>query len=198
MTSAARKTSDAARPQGFSLLEMVVVLALVAMVIAGAAGAMYFNRDEGKLNRTMGDIEILAKRARAIASLQQRPYALEFSQAGVALMPYAEALMAPEDRGYFAAMEGQSGTGEQALASAGNSSVRAALELEPDFQLSVRRWATGDWVPMDARNRQVWRFDPQGICEPVGVRLDLETGSWVASMFHPLTAGVADTESEIR
>jgi len=194
MTSAARKTNDAAVRPGFSLLEMVVVLAVVAMVVAGAAGAMYFNRDEGRLTRAMGEIEVMAKRARSVASLQQRPYALEFSAEGVAMMPYAEALLPPEDRAYFAASE-QAAAGQPGAPAPG---VRVGFEIEPDFQMSVRRWATGDWHSIDRRARHVWRFDPQGLCEPVGVRLDLEGGSWLAAMFHPLSAGIAETESEIR
>jgi len=125
MTSAARKTNDAAVRPGFSLLEMVVVLAVVAMVVAGAAGAMYFNRDEGRLTRAMGEIEVMAKRARSVASLQQRPYALEFSAEGVAMMPYAEALLPPDDRAYFAASE-QAAAGQPGAPAPG---VRVGLEM---------------------------------------------------------------------
>jgi prepilin-type N-terminal cleavage/methylation domain-containing protein len=72
---------------GFTLLEIVVVLVLVAIVIGGAFGLMIASNDERALNRDSAEIEVLAKRARAISSLQQRPYALEFYEQTVTLMP---------------------------------------------------------------------------------------------------------------
>lgn len=197
MTSAARKTSDR-RPAGFTLLEMVIVLALAMMVIGGAAGMMYFNRDEARLNDAMGEVEILAKRARTMASLQQRPYALEFSADGVSMMPYGEALMDPNDRQYLA----DSQDFEAELVEEGQAqpqrSIRASYMPEDDMQMLVRRWATGDWEVITRNVRHVWRFDPQGICEPVGVRFEMENGNWIAGLFHPLTASLTEVESEIR
>ena len=97
MTSAAKRTSKLSRP-GFSLLEIIIVLALTMMVIGGAVGAMYLNRDEAILNDAVQEVEVLAKRARTIATLQQTPYALEITVNGVALMPFAEATLEQQDR----------------------------------------------------------------------------------------------------
>lgn len=185
MTSAARKKGDP-RLRGFTLLELVVVLALAMMIIGGAAGMMYFNRDEARLNNAMGEVEILAKRARSLATLQQRPYALEFTAERITMLPYAEALMTPSDREYL-----EPGSG-------GQQSINANFEVEADLRLLVRRWATGDWDVIERQDRQVWRFDPEGICEPLGVRFEMENGNWIAVLFHPLTAAVTETESEIK
>ncbi len=187
MISAARKTSDR-RPAGFTLLELVVVLALAMMVISGAAGMMYFNRDEARLNDAIGEVEILAKRARTLATLQQRPYALEFTQNQVNLLPFAQALIEPNDREGVVEMSGD----------ISQPPVTASFAVEEDFRLLVRRWATRSWDLVERQDRQIWRFDPQGICEPVGVRLEMENGNWIAVLFHPLTASVTETESEIR
>src|SRR6218665_463244 len=86
--SAARTRNRSAA--GFTLLEIVVVLVLIAVVIGGAFGLMIASNDERALSRDSVEIEVLAKRARAISSLQQRPYALEFYEQTVTLMPLAE------------------------------------------------------------------------------------------------------------
>ena len=98
MISAVRRTSEGRRA-GFTLLEMVVVLSISMLIIGGALSKLYFSRDEAKLTDAYQSIEVLAKRARTISTLQQRPYALEFRDKTVSLMPFAEAAMEPEDRG---------------------------------------------------------------------------------------------------
>jgi hypothetical protein len=44
---------------------------------------------------------------------------------------------------------------------------------------------------------QVWRFDPNGICEPMSVRIDYDDG-WMEMDFHPLSAGIRDSSMEAR
>ncbi len=193
MTSAASQTSDRRRV-GFTVLEMVLVLSLFMLVVGGGIAALYFNRDEGRLNDAVGEVEVLAKRARTLATLQQRPYALEFTRGGVALMPYGEATMDPDDRDMLIAEENDAiESGSQEVA----PGKRDAWRTEGDMTMLVRRWSTGEWEELKRNDRHVWRFDPQGICEPFGVRIELENGSWIAVLFHPLTAGVTEIESEI-
>lgn len=166
---------------------MVVVLIVVALVVAGAVGSMMLSDDERDLTRASGEVEALAKRARTLAALQQRPYALEFFENRVSLMPLAEALVLPEEREKAA----------QRLAADGGAvnSIRASWSGEGEMTMFVRRWASDSWVPVDSKNRQVWRFEPQGFCEPVGVRLAMEK-SWIEVEFNPLTANVRDTAME--
>lgn len=197
MISVARRMSDRRR-SGFTLLEMVVVLALAALIVGGALAKLHFGRDEAKLSEAMQTIEAMAKRARTVATLQQRAYALEFTYGRVSMMPYAEAVMEPSEReSFMAEREFMRDEGDEGEAS-GLPTVTESWEADEDMLLLVKRWATNDWLPLTRNSRQVWRFDPNGICEPVGVRLEVEGGSWIAVVFHPLTASVADTEAEIQ
>jgi len=202
MTSAVKRTNKAGQPTGFSLLEIIVVLSLMMLVIGGAIGAMYMNRDEAKLNDSVQEIEVLAKRARTIATLQQRPYALEFSVMGVKMMPFAEAIMDEQDREFM--IEGReserSPFDEGEAVQAPQTGVRDGWmqeEGEP-MVLLIRRWGSTDWIELKQRDREIWRFDPNGICEPVGIRLEMENGNWISAFFHPLTAAATEIESEIR
>ncbi|MCH7226548.1 hypothetical protein MLD59_10405 [Verrucomicrobiaceae bacterium E54] len=174
---------------------MVMVLSIFMLLIGGGVAALYFNRDEARLNDGMGEIEVMAKRARMLASLQQKPYALEFTRQGVALMPYGEATLEPRER--------EALIGEEMIAlkqSEGTISPnkRESWALDAEMQLLVRRWSVGEWELLKRSDRHVWRFDPQGICEPFGVRIEMENGSWIAALFHPLTAGITEVESEIQ
>jgi prepilin-type N-terminal cleavage/methylation domain-containing protein len=187
----ARRTNDPAAA-GFSLLEIVVVLVLIAVLAGGAIGLMVSSDDERALKGSSVEIEALAKRARTVAALQQRPYALEFADNQVSLMPLAEAMVEPEHREKAAAML------EAAEEGPVNSfaSVHASWSAGAESRLFVRRWASETWIPVDAKSRQVWRFDPEGFCEPVGVRIQLEE-SWLELEFHPLTGSIRSTAREI-
>lgn len=173
------------------------------MVIGGAVGAMYLNRDEAVLNDSLQEIEVLAKRARTIATLQQRPYALEITPNGVTLLPFAEATLEQEDREFMIeAMESSElrTDSEGDIIPSAQSSVRDSWVQDGSdpMVMLVRRWGSTDWIELKQRDRQVWRFDPNGISEPIGVRLEMENGNWISAFFHPLTAAASDIESEIR
>ncbi|TAE76786.1 MAG: prepilin-type N-terminal cleavage/methylation domain-containing protein [Verrucomicrobia bacterium] len=190
MTSAPRTTDSASL--GFSLLEIVVVLVLIAVLAGGAIGLMVASDDGRALKECSVEVEALAKRARTLAALQQRPYALEFAGNQVSLMPLAEAMIAPDERERAAGRsdaedEGQGG---------GFNIVRADWSAASGIRLFVRRWASEDWIAVDSKNRQVWRFDPEGFCEPVGVRVQKDA-NWLEAEFHPLTASIRSTASEI-
>ena len=88
MTSAARTNK---RGGGFTLLEVVIVLAVAAIITGGALSFMHYSSDERVLRDISGEVEVMAKRARTAAILQQTPYALEVRADGVRLMPLAEA-----------------------------------------------------------------------------------------------------------
>ncbi len=196
MTLAARTPSKASAG-GFTLLEIVIVLLAIAVVAGSAIGMMVLSRDERVLSEATGEVGLLAKRARTLAALQQRPYALEFYENRVTLMPFAEAMLDPEQRATAAAaLEAEAAESPDAVAASRFNSIHASWAAGDEMQLYVRRWASDQWVPIDGKNRQVWRFDTEGFCEPVRVRFQLGK-SWEEAEFHPLTASIRDRSSEI-
>lgn len=194
MTSAARTTD---RRGGFTLMEMVMVLAISGLVMAGAVAMMVYSSDKRRLQRASGEIEVFAKRARMISMLQQKPYALQFAPGKIRLMPLAEAVGAEALSSTPRSALKESATEEEAAAAAVVAPVHDEIALEEDFGLFVRRWGSDSWLPMDDRQPQVWRFDPGGLCEPVSVRLTLQE-SWIEQVYHPLTASVSDLSNEFR
>ncbi len=181
MTSAVRTTKH---PRGFTLLEIVIVLAIAAMVMGGAAGFMVYSSDERALRNVSGQIELLAKRARTTSILQQTPYALEFRQGIVRLLPLARAGIVGKER---AGLGGLSETVDD----------DQQVNWKDDMEFSILRWNTDKWMPTGKDTIHVWRFDPDGLCEPISIRLSLGK-SWMEDTYHPLTASIRDTQLEAR
>lgn len=172
---------------GFTLLEIVIVIAIVAMLAGGAVAAMVYNASARKLDRAAREVETMAKRARAIAILRQAPYALVFHDGKAMMMPLAEVDEDPanrDERDLRAQAEGRS------------LPMRAEFVAPDDMVLGLRRWGASDWLVFDnERTSMVWRFDPDGLCEPVTIRFEIDGGeSWLAQDYHPLTAAVRDSE----
>lgn len=186
MTSAARIRSSKPLAAGFTLLEIVVVLVIIAVISGGAIAMMVLSSDERKLDDAVSEVQAMAKKARTIAGLQQRPYALEFYEGKISLMPLAEAMLPPDKREEAAALLE---AGAQQLQGNRFSSEHASWSAEDGMVILVRRWASDQFVEVTGKNREVWRFDPENPCEPVTIRFQLEK-SWEEAEFNPLTAGI--------
>lgn len=180
--------------RGFTLLELVIVMALIGLAMGGAITLFINNSAERRLRNISGDIELLAKRARAVAMVQQTPYAITFTAHEASLGPLVEAGLQPAERQMKQQRE------DEAVADGLMESrflpVRDSLSLE-EMELSIRRWGAVNWLPMLRQDPLVWRFDPKGMCEPMGVKLEYPDG-WIELEFHPLTAGIRDRTMEAR
>lgn len=174
---------------GFTLIEIVMVLALAAIMMGSAIGLVVYSSDERALRKASGEIELMAKQARTMAILHQTPYALEFREGIVRLMPFANAGL---DESKFSKKRLIEPTQE----SAGPSENRE-FKMDDDMAVLVRRWNSEDWHTTLKNTFHVWRFDPDGLCEPISIRLNYK-GSWIENTFHPLTAIISDSQLETR
>lgn len=189
MTLTARTSSNRS---GFTLIEIVMVLAISTMLLGGAVAFMVFSGDERALRDISGQVELLAKRARTIAILQQTPYAIEFRPGIVRLLPLAEA---GQDEKKTAL--GQTIGGERVISTSPGGPVHNEISLDPKMASFVRRWNTEEWLPMSDRFVHIWRFDPDGLCEPLGVRINIGA-NYIEDIYHPLTATIRETAMEVK
>jgi type II secretion system protein H len=187
MTLTARNCSPRS---GFTLLEIVIVLVIASLVMAGAVGLMTYSSDEQALRKATGEIEMLAKRARTTAILQQTPYALEFRQGVVRMMPLAQS-----GRSEKKPLGGRRRAAEPVVDEGGGN--RWELSLDNGMQMMIQRWNSEAWLPTAKDAIHVWRFDPNGLCEPISIRLNIDK-SWMSAAFHPLTARLRDSQFETR
>jgi type II secretion system protein H len=187
MTISAVRTCD--RTRGFTLIEIVVVLAIAAVIMGGAVGMMVFSSDERVLRDASGEIELLAKRARTTAILKQTPYALEFREGVVRMMPLA--LAGREEK----KTSGGRRNDDEPEVPAGAESRE--YRLDGEIALSVLRWNSDKWLETGKNSVHIWRFDPSGLSEPLSIRLAMEN-SWAIDTYHPLTATISDSQLEVR
>lgn len=191
MISAAR-TNNALRG-GFTLLEIVMVIAIAGVITGGALSLMYYSSDERVLRDTSGEVEVMAKKARAAAILQQTPYALEFRKDTIRLLPLAEAgkddKQILDDVGIT--------TNDDIKAQTKYPPIRQEFVIPADMRTFILRWNTVAWIPIIRDDVQVWRFDPDGLCEPISIRYTIDKG-WAEDTYHPLTASIRDSQIEIR
>lgn len=192
MTSAARIDRWRA---GFTLIEVVMVLAIAGVVTGGAVALMVFSSDQRALRNASGEVELLAKRARTISILHQTPYAMEFHPGKVRLLPLAEAGVNETLTALGNTVGGQ--RVEEAPAEGSRSPVREEYTLPDGMEMLLRRWNGGEFLPMKEKVVHIWRFDPDGLCEPVSIRYVLGE-SWAEDAYHPLTATIADSQLEVQ
>jgi len=165
---------------------------IAALVIGGTAGMMVFSSEEYALKKASRELEGMAKRARATAILKQTPYALEFSPGMVRLMPWAEA--AGETVLITDALPTTDEDGHPPELAA---AVYWELSLDNGMRTELRRWDSERWASIEEGGRELWRFDPNGLSEPLGVRLWLKQ-STCEMKFHPLSAAIDQSEIDIR
>ncbi len=158
-------------------------------MLGSAVGYLVYSSDERVLRNASGEIELLAKRARTTAILLQTPYALEIRENVVKLLPLAEA-----GRDEKRTAGGQRIGGDREVQEAAE---RWEYPLEDGVKVSVKRWNSSEWLATGKDTVHVWRFDPNGLCEPVSVRLAVEQ-SWSEDTYHPLTATIRESLLEAR
>lgn len=71
--------------------------------------------------------------------------------------------------------------------------LREEITIDQDIALTIRRWNTTNYITPSETLIPVWRFDPDGLSEPLTVRLTLGN-SYAQDTYHPLTATIADSE----
>jgi len=191
MTSAVR-TGE--RHGGFTLIEIVLVMLIAGVIIGGAVGYMVYSSDERVLRDTSGEVELLAKRARTTSVLQQTPYALEFRDGVVRLLPLAEA-GADEKLTVLGRTIGGDRVDEDAPRT--RAPVRAEYRFPAGMNVVIRRWNSDTWLTTEKNSLHIWRFDPDGLCEPITLRYEINE-SRAQDTFHPLTATIRESLLEAR
>lgn len=185
-----RIRGDSTSRKGFTLIEIVIVLLIIALVIGGSIAALAFNDSQRILTNQSGEIEMLAKKARTAAILHQTPYVIEFHPNSIKLLPLSQASELERTTALGNEIGGRSSDQEA------RPRINETIKIDPDITLTIRHWNTEKFITPTESMIPVWRFDPDGLSEPITVRLNLGDNSYAQDTYHPLTAAIADSELE--
>lgn len=167
----------------FTLLEIVIVLALAALLIGWFALNVATVEKKEKLLRAASSLEVMAKRGRNVAVTQQRPYLLTISAEGIGIAPVNR--FSEEDEHFEAEGERKQ-----------FPDVVASEKLDGEVKYEIRRWRSDIWEEVKGDRKITLRLDPVGLVEPVSIRCSMGE-SWIIQELHPLTAGVRDEEMSV-
>ena len=174
---------------GFTLLEIVFVLSMIAILVTWLTVSLSTVESEQKLREAAGRIELLAKRGLSIAVMQQRPYQLTINASSVSIAP--RFALGPDESGYIE--NEQDGAGGE---SGSFDDITASEAIDADVSYEIKRWQSDDWVALEGDKRIVITLNPIGLIEPFMIRCSMGE-SWIMHELHPLTAGVRDEEMSI-
>lgn len=127
------------KARGFTVLEIVIVLAIVVLLIGAATPEISGMLLAEKLRAPARELEAMAITARCNALAEQRPYQIILGPKGFRL----ERLGHGEEAGFV-----------------------SEYQMAADVSFEMASWPQEKWIqPKD----HVWYFPPTGLCEPIRV-----------------------------
>ena len=171
---------------GFSLLEIVVVLGFAGVILGTAVFMIGTPKAEQALREEHAKIENFVRQGRALAVTYQQPFVVELLQGEVRLRPYAD----PQQASRYETEETQASS----LKPLNEQEWPRVEMIDEEYEMSVRRWGLQDALVLEEKKPLLWILEPQGLCEPLSIRLSKDFGDIsLARVYHPLT-GVAEDE----
>lgn len=181
--------ASAGNRNGFSLIEIVVVLGISAFLLTSAVFVMNAPNEEKTLRGEHAKIEDLVRQGRALAVSYQQTFILELSEGVASLSPIA--VPENEESDYYLDEERT----RSSLKPLKEMNWPRLENLDPEYELSVRRWGQVDFNLLNEKRTETILLEPGGMCEPMSVLLSKDLGDKSLSrVYHPLT-GLAEDEA---
>ncbi|BDS05689.1 hypothetical protein NT6N_07290 [Oceaniferula spumae] len=174
---------------GFTLLEMVFVLGMIAVLVTWLTLSVTTVETEERLRRATSEVEVMAKRARNVAIRQQRPYQLTISEGSISIAPQ----FAQSEVDHF---QDETEDGDGDTPRVDFEDVTASEETDETVKYEIKRWRSDVWEVIEDDRKVVLTLDPVGLVEPISIRCSVGK-SWLMQELHPLTASVRDEEMSI-
>jgi type II secretory pathway pseudopilin PulG len=184
----AKRHIDGKQAGGFTLLEVVFVLGMIAVLVTWLTLTISTVETEQRLREASGDIESLARRARNIAVRQQRAYQLTISEGSISIAPQYMLADVEEDDAF--GFEGEEIPREDF------ENITDSETTDSEVTYEIRRWRSDEWQLIEGDKKIVITLDPIGLVEPISIRCSIGK-SWLIQELHPLTASVRDEQMSV-
>lgn len=176
------------------MIEIVVVLAIVAVMFGTAMMMVSSPQAEAKIREAHNDIEDLARQAREMSFGYQQPFVMELHEGEVRMMP-----LASPDQRIVGDLSESSEEEKQTLKKLESMQWPRVVTIDPEYELWVLRWGQQHYNLIEGDVVERWVHTPNSPCEPLAIKLVARDGSSLLSRkYHPLTAVATDEELEIR
>jgi len=198
---------------GFTLVEVVVSLTILALILGAAVPSI---RGIVREKQALGPVREFAEMARATrerALRTQRPYQIGLDAGGCYAAPFdpgyggqasydalrTEVEAKQLERQIEAASAARFGQDGENGASAETDDEEFLLRFEwPDgYRVRVRRFGDAEWLALEGSRVRHWVIQPTGLCLPLLLRFEAD-GVFAEARFHPLTAEIESLRSSVR
>lgn len=203
--------------RAYTILEICLVLFIIALIVGASIPFTGGLIAEQQLREPSRQIELLARTARHLATLQQRPYVLILNADHIILQPYnvadplalfqIESTTATDNASNSPLVSTNKATITTTFSTANLSSTNNAVSsfddapiytmLDPVTQeyeipesvvFTVRGWQEKEWSSPENR---AWIFPPTGLCEPLEVHIQkAKSEAYIEHTYDPLTGSV--------
>ncbi len=164
--------------RGYTLIEIMIVLGLILLVFTASLVSLNTVDAEKRMREVISPFDRLSQSARALAKQNQKVYQLVITQESLQL----QALDFEKESEKRVLLT------EAALSELGELvDEKHLFPSKEEFQFEILRWGETIWEPLGKESKHVLRFDPTGLCEPIGVKV-VSGKSWIQQQVHPLTA----------
>jgi len=198
------------RAGGFTLVEIIVAITIVAVIAAVAIPAMKGLQREEKFKEPMDTLAALVQEARHRAMRERRSYQIVFEPGGIhaspVMYPYGklEDFLAelermrtpPPQQGFAVPGVARQLADEAEKPEPPEPPWTVSIAVARDTECGVLMWGDGEWDVLDGGKMRRWVFQPAGMSSPARIRMRGDGGEMEAG-FDPLTGEVTGERTRI-
>ncbi len=208
-----------ASSRGFTLVEIIVALTIVAILAVGAMPLLKGFQDERLAREPVAKLVELAREVRMRAMTEKRPYQVAFHGRGFTASRYFNPYLQLSELEDFVATAGnpppeEDGFDVNDLDNGGKLTKTTELplappppkydehwtekyEMPPDMQYAIQFWYDNEPTYLEGDLVKLWVFQPSGICQPLKVHIERESATFDVE-FAALTADIVKESVDMR
>ena len=204
---------------GFTLIEIIIALTIVAVITAGSMPLLKGIRDERLAREPVAALVKLAREARFRAMTEKRPYQVALHATGFTASRYSNPYLTraelleqietsknpPAEQPTIEKNDLESGGGvtkttQLTLAPPPpkyDEHWTQNYEAPPDMKLAMQFWFDTDTTYLEGNLVKLWVFQPSGVCQPLKVHVERDSATFDVE-FAALTADIVKESVDLR